>query len=151
MTPRHRALLLSSLPVLLVLLAAFSPARASAQERGIKLAIGDFGLGIGDVRRLDGVRLNFRDRDLERVRGLHATIWTPYAGAQGAVKGVALGLPSRAGATSRVWRSGRGSPWSAISPASPWPLSVWARERASAGSGWRASGWEQEAMRKVSW
>lgn len=65
----------------------------TARAQGIKLAVGDVGLGIGDVPRLDGLRLNFRDRDLELVRGINATLWTPYEDAEGVVKGLALGLP----------------------------------------------------------
>jgi hypothetical protein len=65
----------------------------SAQEPGLKLAVGDFGLGIGDVPRLDGLRLNFRDRHLERVRGINATIWSPHEDADGTVRGIALGFP----------------------------------------------------------
>lgn len=69
------------------------PNPARGQERGIKIAVGDVGLGIGDVRRLDGLRLNFRDRDLELVRGINATMWTPYERAEGMVQGLALGVP----------------------------------------------------------
>lgn len=69
------------------------PLPTHAQEPGVKLAIGDFGLGIGDVPRLDGVRLNFRDRHLRRVRGLNVTIWSPYENPRGVVEGVALGVP----------------------------------------------------------
>ncbi|MCH7991209.1 MAG: hypothetical protein IIC35_02160, partial [Gemmatimonadetes bacterium] len=59
----------------------------------MKLAAGDFGIGIGDVPRLDGLRLNFRDRYLERVRGLNATLWMPYEDADGSVEGLLLGIP----------------------------------------------------------
>jgi hypothetical protein len=61
--------------------------------QGLKIAAGDVGLGIGDVPRLDGIRLNFRDRELRKVRGLNATIWGPYQGARGEVRGLALGVP----------------------------------------------------------
>ena len=40
----------------------------------MKLAAGDFGIGIGDVPRPDGLRLNFRDRYLERVGGINSTL-----------------------------------------------------------------------------
>lgn len=52
------------------------------------------GLAIGDVPRVSGIRLNYRDRALERVDGVHVTIWSPYAEPPtGTVRGLALGLP----------------------------------------------------------
>ena len=75
--------------VTLSLLAAIP---ASAQ--GLDLTINHVGLGIGDVPRVTGLRLNYRDRHLERVDGVNATIWTPYDnGGNGEVRGVALGVP----------------------------------------------------------
>ena len=50
-------------------------------------------ISIGNYPRVDGLRLNFRDRALERVRGINATIWNPYEPATGVVTGLALGLP----------------------------------------------------------
>jgi hypothetical protein len=79
--------------VLLVVAALLAPLQAQAQNGGLKLAIGDVGIGIGDVRRLDGVRLNIRDQNLERVRGLNVTLWAPRKGAQGLVQGLAIGAP----------------------------------------------------------
>ena len=79
--------------VMVVVACVFFPA-GGASAQGLKLALGDFGIGIGPVPRLDGVRLNFRDDyRLERVRGLNATIWTPYEDVRGDVQGIALGLP----------------------------------------------------------
>lgn len=68
-----------------------SPLCVAAQ--GLKIAVGDVGMGLGDVPRLDGLRLNVRDRALERVRGVNVTLWEPYDGADGVVRGLALGLP----------------------------------------------------------
>jgi hypothetical protein len=46
------------------------------------------------VPRVTGLRLNYRDRRLERVDGVNATIWSPYKDARrGLVRGLALGLP----------------------------------------------------------
>lgn len=87
--PVHRPFRL--LPFLVpVLLAGASDPLAG---QGLKIAVGDVGLGIGDVPRIDGLRLNFRDRALERVRGVNVTIWTPYRDADGTIEGLALGLP----------------------------------------------------------
>ncbi len=66
--------------------------RAAAQS--LDLTVNDAGLSIGDSRRVVGVRLNFRDRRMEEVIGLNATIWAPYDDAVGdAVRGIALELP----------------------------------------------------------
>jgi hypothetical protein len=90
---RARAHQPPSLLALSALLVGSFTAPMPASGQGIKLAVGDVGLGIGDVRRLDGIRLNFRDDRLERVRGLNVTIWSPYEGADGVVQGIAVGLP----------------------------------------------------------
>ena len=75
--------------VTLTLLAAI-PAAA----QGLDLTVNHIGLGIGDVPRVIGLRLNYRDRHLERVDGVNATIWTPYDnGGSGVVRGLALGVP----------------------------------------------------------
>ena len=77
----------------LALAVLLAPSSSLAQEPGVKVAAGDFGIGIGDVPRLDGLRLNFRDRYLERVRGLNATLWMPYEDADESVEGLLLGIP----------------------------------------------------------
>jgi len=86
----------SSLLRALALLVLVFPRGISAQ--GVKIAVGDVGIGIGDVPRIDGLRLNFRDDALERVRGINATIWSPREGIRGTVKGLALGVPVTGGA-----------------------------------------------------
>ena len=51
-------------------------------------------ISIGHHPRVDGLRLNFRDKELERVNGANVTIWSPYEGyLSGEVNGLALGLP----------------------------------------------------------
>ncbi len=77
--------------VRVVLVAASLPALASAQGR-------DSGtrhiLSIGGHPRVDGIRINFRDRELDRVRGANITVWSAYDDADlGEVRGLALGLP----------------------------------------------------------
>jgi hypothetical protein len=59
----------------------------------IDLTIHDVGLAIGDKPRVTGLRINFRDRRLEQVNGINATIWSPYEPATGVVNGLALGVP----------------------------------------------------------
>lgn len=51
-------------------------------------------ISIGHHPRVDGIRINFRDRELELVRGANITVWTPHDGyIGGEVQGLALGLP----------------------------------------------------------
>jgi len=73
-------------------LSLFAALPASAQ--GLDLTIDHKGLAIGDIPRVTGLRLNYRDRRLERVDGVNATIWAPYdSGGNGEVRGLALGVP----------------------------------------------------------
>jgi hypothetical protein len=74
------------------LFVALSPTLASAQV--IDLTVNDVGLSIGDSRFVRGIRLNFRDKNLDEVQGINATIWTPYEGGGGYISGLALGLPA---------------------------------------------------------
>jgi len=94
--PRH---LLGILALSVTALALAPPPAVEAQ--GVKLAVGDVGIGLGDVPRLDGLRFNFRDAALERVRGLNATVWSPREEAMGQVTGLALGVPLTGGAQVR--------------------------------------------------
>ncbi len=82
-----RVLLLASSALLVA-----GPTGLAAQ--GVKIAVGDVGLGLGPVPRLDGLRLNVRDDDrLRLVRGVNVTLWSPETGVRGRVVGLALGLP----------------------------------------------------------
>ncbi len=84
-------------PRALLALVAFSlsavlPRPAGAQDDGPRVR---YILSIGNYPRVDGLRLNFRDRELDLVRGANITIWQPYDGEwTGTVKGLAIGLPS---------------------------------------------------------
>jgi hypothetical protein len=74
---------------------ALSAIPALAQDRhSLDLTVNDVGLSIGDSRKVTGIRLNFRDKRLEEVNGINATIWTPYDEPNGVVRGLALGLPA---------------------------------------------------------
>ena len=68
---------------------------ALAQDnRSLDLTVDGVGISIGDSRRVTGLRLNYRDRYLEEVNGVNATIWAPYENPRGIVRGLALGLPA---------------------------------------------------------
>src|SRR5258707_494753 len=66
---------------------------SAARGQIVDLTVHDVGLAIGDKPSMTGLRINFRDRNLERITGLNATIWSPYEPAGGVVTGLALGLP----------------------------------------------------------
>lgn len=67
---------------------------SSSSGSGLDLTIDHWGLGIGNVRRVNGLRLNYRDRGPFVANGVNATIWLPHDPALGVVNGVALGLPA---------------------------------------------------------
>ncbi len=76
----------------LMVLSVVAASRAAGQS--LDLTVNQTGLSIGDSRFVRGVRLNFRDRRMERVIGVNATLWSPYNDARGGVvQGLALGLP----------------------------------------------------------
>ena len=106
-TPSSAVIPTLAIPLLLATAsAALHPVPAGAQ--GLKLAVGDVGLGIGDVPRIDGLRLNFRDRYMERVRGVNLTIWTPHEDPRGVVHGLAVGVPLTGAAEIRGLAVGAG-------------------------------------------
>jgi hypothetical protein len=84
---------------------AVPAAPAQAQDgRSLDLTIRNYGLSVGNAPRVNGVRLNYRDRGLVRVNGVNATLWRPREmsenrGVTGVVNGIALGLPATGAAT----------------------------------------------------
>lgn len=51
------------------------------------------GIAIGNYPNVSGLRFNFRDQDLQQVRGANFTIWSPYGAPTGTVRGLAFGVP----------------------------------------------------------
>ena len=85
----------------MLLLALLMVLPAGAQS--LDLTVRDTGISIGDSEEVTGLRINFRDRAMQRVRGINATVWTPRERPGGKVNGVALGLPlTGAGALSGI-------------------------------------------------
>lgn len=84
-----------ALPVAALAFATLAPT-ASAQDdhsgpRARKV------ISIGHYPRVDGIRINFRDRELDLVRGANITVWRPYDDyIGGTVRGAAIGLPMTA-------------------------------------------------------
>ena len=86
-------------PAAALLAAALLCGAARAQQEeprpwSLDLTVHDFGIGIGNSRHVDGLRLNFRDTAPFAAHGVNATIWIPDKRAEKSeVDGLALGLP----------------------------------------------------------
>src|SRR5690242_9585776 len=92
LNPRLLPLEMRTLRVALCAFALVAAPTLSAQV--IDLTIHDVGVAIGDKPRMTGLRLNYRDKHLERITGANVTLWGPYSPPTGTVTGLALGLPS---------------------------------------------------------
>jgi len=66
--------------------------RPEGRGRGLDLTINGAGLAIGNIPRVNGIRINFRDTYLEEVNGLNLTLWGPRDDVGGTVRGLAVGL-----------------------------------------------------------
>ena len=67
----------------------------------LDLTVDDFGIGIGNSKHVDGLRLNFRDVAPFTVHGINLTLWMPAERGGGDVIGLALGIPVTGAATLR--------------------------------------------------
>lgn len=65
---------------------------ATDWDRSFVLGIGSTGIGFGNTRRLNGIRINVRDRRVERVNGVNLTLWKARRNPHLVINGVALGL-----------------------------------------------------------
>lgn len=89
----------SSLPTLSSAVLAFTLGASAAGAQGststaLELTVDGYGVAIGDVPRINGLRINFRDQQLEEVNGVNVTLWTPVGSPSGVVNGAAIGLPA---------------------------------------------------------
>ena len=50
------------------------------------------GLSFGNSRTFDGLRINFRDRDLQSIRGITVSLWAPAPKSTGRIQGLSVGL-----------------------------------------------------------
>src|SRR5207245_1081398 len=85
---------------------ALGPGTLTAQEQGeaqdtappryghlhIGLTIHDYGVSLGNAPRVNGVRLNVQDVELDRVNGINVTLWKPREPLSGTINGLELGL-----------------------------------------------------------
>jgi hypothetical protein len=66
----------------------------SAWDPGLRLMAGTAGLAIGPIPRVDGLRINWADRELDLVRGVNLTLWRPRSTVGGTVRGLSVGVIS---------------------------------------------------------
>src|SRR5207245_848372 len=99
MTVKRRSLITA-------LVVALGPVTLTAQEQGeaqdtappryghfhIGLTIHDYGVSLGNAPRVNGVRLNVQDAELDRVNGINVTLWKPREPLSGTINGLQLGL-----------------------------------------------------------
>lgn len=73
-------------------LAAFSSGALAAQSLDIPSP--RWGLSFGNSRDFTGLRFNFRDRNVVRLRGMNVTLWAPYEknSDDSVIEGVSFGL-----------------------------------------------------------
>lgn len=58
-------------------------------------------LSIGNSKNHNGLRLNFRDKDVESVNGVNLTIWKSKGNNSSTIRGLAIGLPFASAGTLR--------------------------------------------------
>lgn len=57
----------------------------------------DWGLSIGNSKKFSGVRLNFRDHNVQQINGLNITLWAAKYNEKAIVNGISLGVLPEAG------------------------------------------------------
>lgn len=87
-------------PVLLALAAAAGSVCAGenrASSGSLDLPAHDYGLSIGNSANFSGLRINFRDKNVECINGLNLTIWRSDQNKTAVVNGLSLSLLHEAG------------------------------------------------------
>jgi len=77
------------------------PQAPADEPWSLDLTVHDVGIGIGNSKHIDGLRLNFRDTAPFTVHGVNATVWSPSDRGAGDVTGLALGIPLTGAGTLR--------------------------------------------------
>ncbi|HUV35853.1 MAG TPA: hypothetical protein VMX58_02830, partial [Patescibacteria group bacterium] len=66
--------------------------RSAGSGRSLDLAVGGYGISLGNSKRFRGLRINAVDRDVENVIGVNVTLWRPDENPDAVVHGIAVGL-----------------------------------------------------------
>jgi hypothetical protein len=65
---------------------------SAGNGKALNLPFRKYGLSIGNSRNFNGVRINFRDKDVQHINGLNLTGWTRDYGANEFVYGLNIGI-----------------------------------------------------------
>jgi len=71
-----------------------SPSNSSSSS--LDIAIKGYGLSIGNSKKINGIRINLVDSNVERINGLNITLWKPKRNPDAVINGASIGLVSTA-------------------------------------------------------
>lgn len=71
----------------------------SAYSQGLGIPTKRVGIGFGNLPQFTGIRFNFKDRYVEKIKGINVTVWQTKndSDQSGTVNGISLGLPMAMG------------------------------------------------------
>ena len=66
----------------------------NSDHKSLDIAIKNYGFSFGNSKGINGLRINFRDKNLYKVNGINITIWKPKddANKNSVINGFALGI-----------------------------------------------------------
>ena len=80
---KSRALIVTLLVVCLA-----TPAAAGSLD----LAVNNTGISFGNSQEFNGLRFNWRDKDIRKINGVNVTLWAPGKNKRGTINGLSLAL-----------------------------------------------------------
>ena len=84
-----------SLLLLLIAVVTVFAQEESSGSKALNLTIGNTGISFGNAPRVNGIRINWSDSDLEEVNGINFTLWkASEKNPSGDINGLALGIVS---------------------------------------------------------
>jgi hypothetical protein len=60
--------------------------------QSLDIPASEWGISFGNSKRFTGLRINFRDRNVQEIKGINVTLWTPKHNEQAKVTGISLGI-----------------------------------------------------------
>src|SRR6478735_10010714 len=84
-----------SMRIRVLLFSLISVVSTSSFSQGFGIPTKKGGIGFGNLPNFGGIRFNYADRNVEKVRGINVTIWQSKKESEqtGTASGISLGLP----------------------------------------------------------